>query len=66
MTEFTSLESYNSTPRLTSLALSPDGERLVTVVSSLAPDGKTWRGALWEVDPTGVRDAVQLTRSGGR
>ena len=63
MTDFASFESYNATPRLTSLALSPDGTRLVMVVSSLAPDGKTWQGALWEVDPTGERDAVRLTRS---
>ncbi|MEU7480965.1 S9 family peptidase [Lentzea sp. NPDC042327] len=63
MTDFASFESYNSTPRLASLALSPDGTRLVTVVSSLAPDGKTWQGALWEVDPTGERDATRLTYS---
>jgi dipeptidyl aminopeptidase/acylaminoacyl peptidase len=63
MTDFASFESYNATPRLGSLALSPDGTRLVTVVSSLAPDGKTWQGSLWEVDPSGEREAVQLTRS---
>ncbi|MCR3751390.1 S9 family peptidase [Lentzea californiensis] len=63
MTDFASFESYNATARLASLALSPDGTRLVTVVSTLAPDGKTWQGALWEVDPTGEREAVRLTRS---
>ena len=63
MTDFASFESYNATPRLASLALSPDGTRLVTVVSTLAADGKTWQGALWEVDPTGEREAVRLTRS---
>src|SRR5688500_2891319 len=63
MTDFASFESYNATPRLTSLALSPDGTRLVTVVSSLAADDKTWQGALWEVDPAGEREAVRLTRS---
>ncbi|SDP56646.1 Dipeptidyl aminopeptidase/acylaminoacyl peptidase [Klenkia soli] len=50
-------------PRLGGLALSPDGRRLVTSVAALAPDRKTWRTALWEVDPTGRRDARQLTRS---
>src|SRR5690349_6738529 len=63
MTDFASFESYNATPRLASLALSPDGTRLVTVVSTLAPDGKTWQGSLWEVDPSGEREAVRLTRS---
>src|ERR1041384_4795459 len=63
MTDFASFESYNATPRLASLALSPDGTRLVTVVSSLAPDGKTWPGGLWEGDPPGQRGAVRLTRS---
>jgi len=47
VTDFASLDSYNATSRIASLAVSPDGSRLVTVVSELAPDGKTWQGALW-------------------
>ncbi len=50
-------------PRLGGLALSPDGRRLVTSVATLAPDRKTWRTALWEVDPEGASPARQLTRS---
>ncbi|TWP49059.1 S9 family peptidase [Lentzea tibetensis] len=63
MTDFASLDSYNATPRVSSLAVSPDGTRLVTVVSSLAADGKTWQGALWEIDPLGAAPARRLTRS---
>ena len=50
-------------PRLGGLALSPDGRRLVTSVATLAPDKKTWRTALWEIDPAGAAAARQLTRS---
>ncbi|AHI00271.1 S9 family peptidase [Kutzneria viridogrisea] len=65
MTEhpFNDLDSYNALPRLASLALSPDGTRLVTAVSELAPDGKSWRSALWQVDPAGERPAQRLTRA---
>ncbi len=61
--DFAELSAFAALPRLGSLALSPDGKRLVTVVAELAPDGKTWQGALWEVDPAGVRPARRLTRS---
>ncbi|MBB5959994.1 dipeptidyl aminopeptidase/acylaminoacyl peptidase [Saccharothrix tamanrassetensis] len=61
--DFADLSAFNALPRLGSLALSPDGTRLVTVVSELSPDGKTWQGALWEVDPAGERPARRLTRA---
>ncbi|MFD1146281.1 S9 family peptidase [Saccharothrix hoggarensis] len=59
---FGDLTAYAGMPRISSLALSPDGTRLVTSVATLAPDGKTWQGALWEVDPSGERPARRLTR----
>jgi dipeptidyl aminopeptidase/acylaminoacyl peptidase len=62
-TPFADLAEFVALPRLSSLALSPDGHRLVTVVSELAPDGKTWQGALWEVDPAGQRQARRLTHA---
>ncbi|RKT53380.1 S9 family peptidase [Saccharothrix australiensis] len=62
-TDFADLSAYAALPRLGSLALSPDGTRLVTVVAELTPDGKAWQGALWEVDPAGVRPARRLTRA---
>jgi hypothetical protein len=40
-------------PRVLALRLSPDGERLVAVVQGLAPDRKTYRTALWRIDPHG-------------
>ena len=60
---FADLAAFVAVPRLAGLALSPDGTRLVTVVSELDAKGTRWRGALWELDPTGDRDAVRLTRS---
>ncbi|HEY8373985.1 MAG TPA: S9 family peptidase [Pseudonocardiaceae bacterium] len=60
---FADLTHFVALPRLSQLALSPDGQRLVTVVSELSPDRKTWQGALWEVDPRGERPARRLTRS---
>ncbi|MEU4802435.1 S9 family peptidase [Actinosynnema sp. NPDC023587] len=61
--DFADVPSFSALPRLGSLALSPDGKRLVTVVAELSPDGKKWQGALWEVDPAGERPARRLTRS---
>ncbi|KQS71365.1 peptidase S9 [Modestobacter sp. Leaf380] len=62
-TPFHRLADFVALPRLGGLALSADGTRLVTSVSTLAPDRKTWQSALWEIDPTGARDARRLTRS---
>ncbi|APU13808.1 MULTISPECIES: alpha/beta hydrolase family protein [Actinoalloteichus] len=60
---FLDLDRFVAVPRLGSLAVSPTGDRLVTVVSELTGDGKTWQGALWELDPAGQRPARRLTRS---
>jgi dipeptidyl aminopeptidase/acylaminoacyl peptidase len=62
--DFADLAAFNALPRVGSLALSPDGSRLVTVVAELAADAKTWQSALWEVDPTGSRPARRLTSAG--
>ncbi|MEV8440267.1 S9 family peptidase [Actinosynnema sp. NPDC051121] len=59
---FGDLTSFTEMPRVSGLALSPDGTRLVTVVATLSPDRKAWQGALWEVDPAGERPARRLTR----
>jgi dipeptidyl aminopeptidase/acylaminoacyl peptidase len=61
--DFADLAAFNTLPRVGSIALSPDGSRLVAVVSELAPDGKTWQGALWEIDPNGSRSPRRLTSS---
>jgi dipeptidyl aminopeptidase/acylaminoacyl peptidase len=62
-TPFHDLDAYVALPRTTGLALSPDGTRLVTAVSTLNPDETKYVTALWEVDPTGERAAKRLTRS---
>ncbi|MFE4368712.1 alpha/beta fold hydrolase [Streptomyces sp. NPDC056835] len=62
-TPFHDLAAFIALPRLSSLALSPDGTRLVTVVQELSTDRTRFIGALWEVDPSGERPARRLTRS---
>ena len=58
-----SLDHYLSLPRCSSLAISPDGRRLVTAVATVAPDGKKMRTALWQLDPEGGAEPRRLTRS---
>ncbi|KRV50960.1 peptidase S9 [Wenjunlia vitaminophila] len=62
-TVFHDLSAFVALPRLTGLALSPDGTRLVTSATELSPDGTRHVPVLWEVDPTGRADAVRLTNS---
>ncbi len=60
---FHDLDQYLAIPRVGGLALSPDGERLVTTVQTLDPQRTGYRTALWEVDPAGHAPARRLTRS---
>ena len=60
---FHRLADFVAIPRVSGLALSVDGSRLVTSVATLDADGKKWQTALWDVDPNGERDARRLTRS---
>ncbi|MGI9092300.1 MAG: alpha/beta fold hydrolase [Mycobacteriales bacterium] len=62
-TAFERLSDYVALPRVSGLALSPDGTRLVTSVSTLSADSKKWVSALWQIDPTGAEAPVRLTRS---
>ena len=61
--DWTELDAFQALPRLSGLALSPDGGRLVTSVATLDPKKQKWVTALWEVDPTGEAEARRLTRS---
>ncbi|MFN8074242.1 MAG: prolyl oligopeptidase family serine peptidase [Kineosporiaceae bacterium] len=61
-TPFGDLDAYLALPRLSGLALSPDGTRLVVGAAALVPDATRYVSALWEVDPTGSRPARRLTR----
>lgn len=62
-TAFHDLDHYIALPRLSGLAVSADGTRLVTAVATLDPKKTRYVSALWEVDPTGERPARRLTRS---
>src|SRR5450759_1424501 len=57
------LDYFLALPRAAGLALSPDGNRLVTSVGTLNPDRTKYVTALWELDPSGVRPPRRLTRS---
>ncbi|GAA3279832.1 S9 family peptidase [Nesterenkonia halobia] len=60
--KFHDLDHFVAFPRLAGLAMSPDGERLVTTVSTLDAQGTGYTTALWEVDPRGGHTARRLTR----
>ena len=61
-TPFHELPDFLTLPRLTGLALSPDGKRLVTTVAQLNAERNAFVSALWEIDPEGNRPARRLTR----
>ncbi|GAA4050840.1 S9 family peptidase [Arthrobacter methylotrophus] len=62
-TPFHDLDHYLAIPRVSGLALSPDGNRLVTTVSTLNAKGTEYVTALWELDPAGRKHARRITRS---
>ncbi|OBI74125.1 S9 family peptidase [Mycobacterium sp. E740] len=61
-TPFDELDEYLALPRVSGLALSPDGTRLVTTVAELNEKRTEYVNAVWEVDTAGVRPARRLTR----
>jgi hypothetical protein len=63
LTPFHDLDHYLSIPRVSGLALSPDGTRLVTTVATLNGKGTEFGTALWELDPAGQKQARRITRS---
>ncbi|ORI17204.1 S9 family peptidase [Rhodococcus sp. 1168] len=62
-TVFDDLDRYVATPRVTDMATSVDGSRVVVVVSRLDTDRAVYVGALWEVDVEGSAPARRLTWS---
>ena len=62
-TPFHDLDHYLAIPRVSGLALSPDGGRLVTTVATLNAKGTEYCTALWEIDPSGAQQARRITRS---
>lgn len=58
---FHDLDEYVSLPRLTGLALSPDGRRLILSVNQLNVKRTGYDAVLWQLDPTGNLPPQQLT-----
>ncbi|PEG37451.1 S9 family peptidase [Mycolicibacterium agri] len=61
-TPFDDLDRYFALPRVSGLAVSPDGSRVVTTVSELNDKRTEYVTAVWELDPDGRRAARRLTR----
>lgn len=61
MTPFHDLDEYLALPRVSGLAVSPDGKRLVTTISSLNDKRTEFISAIWELDPAGHRPARRVT-----
>src|SRR2546421_158252 len=61
---FGDLAEFLAIPRVTGLALAPDGSRLVVGVQKLAADGKKFTSSVWQVDTDGGAP-TRLTRSAG-
>ena len=61
-TPFGDLDAYLALARVSGLAVSPDGTRVVTTVAELNDKRTEFVSAVWEVDPTGSRPARRLTR----
>ncbi|WP_158168307.1 alpha/beta hydrolase family protein [Mycolicibacterium smegmatis] len=61
-TPFHDLDAYLDLPRVSGLAVSPDGTRVVTTVSTLNAKRTEFVTALWELDPAGQQPARRLTR----
>jgi dipeptidyl aminopeptidase/acylaminoacyl peptidase len=59
---FDDLDDYIALPRVSGLAVSPDGSRVVTTVTELNDKSTEYVSAVWEVDPAGHRPARRLTR----
>jgi dipeptidyl aminopeptidase/acylaminoacyl peptidase len=60
-TPFDDLDTYLALPRVSGLAVSPDGSRVVTTVSELNEAHTEYVTAIWELDPTGREPARRLT-----
>ena len=61
-TPFGDLDDFFALPRVSGLAVSPDGSRVVTTVSELGEKRTEYVTAIWELDPKGVAPGRRLTR----
>ena len=58
---FGDLDTFLALPRVSGLAVSPDGSRVVTTISQLDDKGTEFLSSLWELDPAGHRPARRIT-----
>src|SRR6201990_1336642 len=61
-TPFGDLDDFFALPRVSGLAVSPDGSRVVTTISELDEKPTEFVTAVWELDPEGLRAPRRLTR----
>jgi dipeptidyl aminopeptidase/acylaminoacyl peptidase len=61
-TPFDDLDAYVALPRVSGLAVSADGTRVVTTVSELNDKRTEYVSAVWELDSAGAQPARRLTR----
>lgn len=61
-TPFHDLDDFLALPRVSGLAVSPDGSRVVTTIAELNDKRTEFVSAVWELDPAGNRPARRLTR----
>ncbi len=61
-TAFDNLDDYLALPRVSGLAVSADGSRVVATVAELNDTRTEHVAAIWELDPAGQRPARRLTR----
>ncbi len=59
---FDDLDDYLALPRVSGLAVSADGSRVVTTIAELNAAKTEYITAVWELDPAGVLPARRLTR----
>ncbi|WP_163800377.1 S9 family peptidase [Mycolicibacterium sediminis] len=63
-TPFHDLDDFLRLPRVAGLAVSPDGERVVTTIAELNDAATEFITAVWELDPNGVEPARRITHGG--
>ncbi|MDT5067928.1 MAG: hypothetical protein QOK02_4083 [Mycobacterium sp.] len=61
-TPFDDLDHFLALPRVSGLAVSPDGSRVVTTIAELDDKRTEFVNAVWELDPAGERPARRLTQ----
>ncbi len=59
---FGDVDDYFALPRVSGLAVSPDGSRVVTTITELNHKHTEYVTAIWELDPEGRAPARRLTR----